>query len=93
MWGRAPFRESYPAFDKVAVDVVGRVWIGTTALFREDQRRWIIFGPDGTPVGTVVLPVDADVLDITENRLLTLERDDLDVEEITLYEIPGLQML
>lgn len=93
MWGGAPFRESYPAFDKVAVDVVGRVWIGTTALFREDQRRWIIFGPDGTPVGTVVLPVDADVLDITENRLLTLERDDLDVEEITLYEIRGLQML
>lgn len=90
-FGRAPWRESYPAFDKLAVDAVGRIWIGTTAMFGDEQRRWLIFGPDGRPSGALALPVDTDILDITRTHLLTLERDELNVEELVLWEIHGLE--
>lgn len=88
---QAPFRDSYPSFGKVAVDTMGRVWVGTTSLVRATERRWVIFAHDGTPAGTVELPVGADVLDITEDRLLTLEQDGLDVEVVILYAVHGLE--
>ena len=88
---RAPYRDSYPAFEKVGVDTMGRLWLGTTVLMGDDERRWIVFDQAGGPVGSLKLPAAAEVLDITDDRLVTLHRDDLGVEEITSYTVDGLE--
>lgn len=87
---RAPFRESYPAFDRAAVDTAGRVWVGTTARYDDPTRAWIVFGVDGTPLGEVTLPADTEILDLTGTHLLTLTRNDLGVEEVTAFAVNGI---
>ncbi len=83
----APFRESYPAFDALAIDVVGRVWIGATAEYGEMERRWVVFGSDGAPLATLQLPTKAEILDATETHLLLSSRDELDVEAVSLLDV------
>lgn len=84
---RAPFRESYPALDALAVDAAGRVWLGAAVRYGERERRWVVFGTDGTPVASLQLPTNAEILDITETQLLLSLRDELDVEGVSLWEI------
>ena len=84
---QAPFRESYPALDALAIDVAGRVWIGAAVRYGERDRRWVVFGSDGTPVASLQLPANAEILDVTETQLLLSSRDDLDVEGVSLWEI------
>jgi hypothetical protein len=84
---QAPFRETYPALDALAVDVAGRVWIGAAVPYGEGERPWVVLGPDGTPIASVQLPKNAEILDITETQLLMALRDDLDVEGVSLWEI------
>ena len=50
-------RDTYPAVGAVKVDAGGRIWIGEHAKLSGEWRRWWIIGPDGTPVGSVRLPV------------------------------------
>ena len=50
-------RETYPAFEALSVDADGRIWIGDFAKLSEPQRRWTVLGPDGSPIGTLSLPV------------------------------------
>lgn len=83
----APFRESYPALDALAVDAAGRVWIGAAVRYGERERRWVVFGTDGTPVASLQLPANAEILDITATQLLLSSRDELDVEEVSLWQI------
>lgn len=54
---RSGVRETYPAFGALKVDGEGRIWIGAFARLAERQRRWTVFSPTGTPVGTLMLPV------------------------------------
>lgn len=50
-------RDTYPAVGAVKVDAGGRIWIGEYAKLSGEWRRWWVIGPDGTPVGSVRLPV------------------------------------
>ena len=51
------FRDTYPAFEALAVDADGRIWLGDYARHAEEERRWTVFGSDGRPAGTLSLPV------------------------------------
>jgi hypothetical protein len=87
LFAEAPYNETYPTFDAVAVDTDGALWIGLTARLDDRERRWVIFGVTGDPVGRLDLPMDAEILDIRDDWLALLRTDDLDVEEITLYRV------
>ena len=50
-------RDVYPAFGSIKVDAGGRIWIGDYAKLSAEQRLWTVLGADGTPVGSVRLPV------------------------------------
>lgn len=88
---QAPYRESYPAFDALAVDAEGRLWVGSTAALDADDRLWIVFGAAGSPVGRVTLPADATVLDIAHGHVLLLEIDELDVQTVSLHSLVGTE--
>jgi hypothetical protein len=84
---RAPYRETYPAFDDAIIDAGGRVWIGATARVDESRRRWVIFDPAGRVVGHVFLPTEARVLDATGDRLFLRTQGPLDVQRVELYRV------
>ena len=50
-------RDTYPAFGALKVDADGGIWIGGYARLEDVERRWTVFGPDGTPLGMLNLPV------------------------------------
>lgn len=50
-------RDVYPAFGSIKVDAGGGIWIGDYAKLSAEQRLWTVLGADGTPVGSVRLPV------------------------------------
>ncbi len=50
-------RDAYPSFGAIKVDGGGRIWIGDYAKLSAEQRLWTVLGADGTPVGSVHLPV------------------------------------
>jgi hypothetical protein len=50
-------RDAYPAFGSIKVDAGGRIWIGDYAKLSAEQRLWTVLAADGTPVGSVRLPV------------------------------------
>lgn len=84
---RAPFRDSYPAFDAVAVDGQGRVWIGTTARLGSRERQWLVFDRSGSAIARVTVPSGADILDIAHGLVLLRETDDLGVPTVSLHAL------
>lgn len=50
-------------------------------------NRWRIFGPEALPEGRIELPPTARVLWAGLDRVLLLERDELDVEYVRLYAL------
>ena len=83
-----------------ASDDKGRIWIGDYPKLADEMRRWTILEPDGTPVGTLGLPVfrpawledtetvtdqPHEVLDVANGRIAVLRRDELFVEFVEVY--------
>ena len=54
---QSEIRDAYPAFGSIKVDAGGGIWIGDYAKLSDDRRLWTILGADGTPLGTIHLPV------------------------------------
>lgn len=83
--GYAFVADSIPAYQDIIVDSRHRVW--ARAAIDNARTEWRVFGSDGSAVGSIVLPDDAEVLDASESRLLLLRRDDLGVESVELWEL------
>lgn len=99
---RSTVRDTYPAYGAISVDADGRIWIGDYPRLADDMRRWTILEADGTPVGTVDLPVlrplwledtvavtgePHELLDVAHGRIAVLRRDELGVERVEVYEV------
>lgn len=81
-----PHRDSYPAFEYLLVDAVGRVWIAMYPRPGEDQD-WFVVGLDGRVEGRLTLPNGSTLLDATDERVAVLRRNDLDEEYVVVMEI------
>lgn len=84
---RMPHPDTQPAHGALAADRVGY-------LFVEDFRRpgaeavaVHVFDPDGRLTGRFELPRDVQILDVGEDYLLGLYRDELDVEYLHVYDL------
>lgn len=95
-------RDTYPAYGAISVDANGRIWIGDYPKLADETRRWTILEADGTPVGTLSLPVlrpiwledtvavtgqPHEVLDVAHGRIAVLRRDDLGVEFVEVHQV------
>lgn len=74
-----PPRETHPAFATLKVDRLGYVWVGRHQC-DTDVLAWDVYAPDGRPVGRLLTDRDLTLLDIGEDYLLILVRDELDRE-------------
>lgn len=81
------FPETKAAFEDLAVDAEGAIWVREYPEVGDDNPEWTVFDPAGRLLGRVAVPVGVTVLDIGPDYLLGVWRDDLDVEHVRLYRL------
>lgn len=92
------FAEELPAFSDLMVDASGNVWVrqyevshGFTILqYRrtfEDPSRWVVFDPEGRWLGEVRMPGQFTALEIGDDYVLGMRRDEFDVEYVQQYDL------
>lgn len=83
-----PTPEFKPAFAGMTVDARGFLWVERYGGVGADPPEFDIFDPEGRLVGFAALPEDAEILEIGNEYILALFRDELGIEYVRMY---GLQ--
>jgi hypothetical protein len=83
----APYPDSVPAYRRVRVDRGGMLWVQEYSLPGADSAAWSIFDRQGTWIADVTIPIEWELLDIGDDYLLILVRDDLDIERIRRHAL------
>jgi len=83
----APIPDTHPAFEELVVDRVGFLWVRSPSPTGAAQVRWDVFSPEGILTATVAVPAVWRVLEIGEDYLLAVSRDDYEVEYVEMYGI------
>ena len=94
-WREAPIAETRPAFDGLALDGDGRLWIGESLLPADTLQTWMIFRPDGKPEAKVRLPARFEprpnaaptLLDVAPDRVAVLVRSPLEELIVEVWRI------
>jgi hypothetical protein len=87
-----PAPDFMPAFAGLHADVLGFLWVEEYRRPGDEVPVFDILGPDGALVGRVDLPPGSEILEIGEDYVLTLYRDELEVEYLRLFDLqrPGM---
>lgn len=78
------FPEALPAFMEILTDDAGRIWARKYELPGHSLAEWWIFD-EGTWVGRLRTDPAFQVMDVREDRLLGVWRDDLGIEHVRVY--------
>lgn len=76
-----------PYWDRFHVDRLGNVWVSQYTLPGQRPGGWRVFARDGTFIGWVDLPEVIAILDITDDRVLAVRQDELDVPAVVMIEL------
>ena len=80
--------ERFPAFVSLRIARDDRVWVRDFVRPTEPVvNRWLVFADDGSFVCKATLPEGAEVLEFGADYVLTLIRDDADVERVHKYSV------
>ena len=71
----------------MATDPTGRVWVRGWPEADALRDRWTVFAPDGHIVAALEVPAGLEFLDVGEDYILTLWKDELDLEYVRLYRL------
>lgn len=82
-----PRHETFPAYEDTRLDRVGNLWVEEYRRPGDEQTVWQVFDRDGVLAARVRTPEGMDVLDIGDDYVLGLVRDDLDVERLRLHRL------
>jgi hypothetical protein len=82
-----PAPNTLPAYGGMISDSRGNLWVGAWAMFPEVAPFWTLFDEDGRWLGVVEVPPNFFPMDIGEDWVLGVERDEMDVEYVTLYPL------
>jgi len=82
-----PVPERFPAHGDLLADRGGNLWIQRYRRPGETgPDRWLVFDTDGRMLGDVEVPLER-VLEIGDDHVLGVYRDDLDVEYVRMYRL------
>ncbi len=76
-----------PYWDSFHVDRLGNAWLREYTPPGQPAGRWRVVRRDGTLIGWVDLSQVVAILDITDNRILAVRLDDLDVPAVVMLEL------
>lgn len=79
--------ETWPFFDDLVYDDVGRLWVRRPPRRDDAEVEWDIFDVELRYLGSVRLPSNLVVLKITTDRIYSRMADDLHVHFVKVYEI------
>ncbi len=82
-----PFPGRLPAFRALRADALGYLWVERFRRPGESQPEWLVFEPEGRWLRTVETPLGLRVTEIGAEYVLGIDRDELDVERVLLYEL------
>jgi len=83
-----PPPRAYPAYaPDLRVDGDLDLWVRETSRTGAPAAKWSVFSATGILLGVVQLPRDGHLLDIGSDYLISLERDELDVEYVRKYRL------
>ena len=76
-----------PAHGALFADALGYLYVEDYRLPGEEVPTFNVFDPQGRLTGRLQLPAGLQVLEVGEDYLLGLYRDELDVEYLRLYAL------
>jgi hypothetical protein len=76
-----------PRWDDLHVDRDGNAWLHEWSPPGEPSSRWRVINRDGTFTGWIDLPGVIDILDITEDRVLAVRFDEMDVSAAVMIRL------
>ncbi len=76
-----------PYWQSFHVDRLGNAWLSEYSLPGQPSDRWRVITRDGTFVGWIELPGIVSILDITDDRVLAVRTDDLDVPAVVMLKL------
>ena len=82
-----PMTAHFPVYTEFQIDPGGNLWMRRFLPPGRTQPFWSVFGPDGGYLGEVTTPPDFTVLEIGDDYVLGIHRDELDVQRVQLYEL------
>lgn len=82
-----PFPETLPAYETLASDLSGGLWVAAPLAPGETRRTWWVFDAAGHAMAQVVTPPRTRILEIGEDYVLGVTLDDLGVETVTLWPL------
>ena len=82
-----PVPDRAPAFSMLLVDDLQHLWAEQYSLPGSVGSQWSIFSPVGRWLGNLSTPDGLELLDVGEDFLLGVHRDDLQVERVQLYRL------
>ena len=88
MLDQVPMPRSRPPHSRLLLDQAGNLWakLGPTKGREGALSDYLVFEGEGRLLGTVALP-DVEVLEIGEDYVLGVFRDELEVEFVRLYDL------
>lgn len=76
-----------PAYDEFILDPEGNLWVERFLPPWEVGNRWGIFSAEGRFLGHLVMPEGFRMMDVTEDFVIGVREDELEVERIELYRL------
>lgn len=80
-----PRHDTYPAFEALRADSEGRIWMADYRGPGEEVRLWTVFRPDGWMLGRVRTPDGLRLLEIGDDYIIGVSRDELEVERVRVH--------
>jgi hypothetical protein len=87
---RAMIGQPLPLFGAPFADAAGNVWLPSyRPAYPEEGSPYTVISSDGEWLGQVETPPRFRILDVTGGLVLGVLRDDMDVENVVVYELVG----
>ena len=81
------YPEVKPAFKELTTDLMGRLYIRNWEAAGSATVDWRVFGTDGRLLARLTVPTDIEILEIGDDYVIALWKDDLDVEFVRVYGV------
>jgi hypothetical protein len=81
-----PIPETMPAYGRLIGDADGNLWVQEYRT-TDEPEQWAVFDPSGQFLGIVDMPEPGRVTEIGSDYVLGIWRDEMDVEQVRLYEL------
>lgn len=76
-----------PYWRSFHVDQQGNAWLSEYTVAGEPSTKWRVVARDGAMIGWIYLPKVMAILDITDDRVLAVQYDELDVPAVVMLEL------